>query len=130
MSATPSLGRNARLFKAGQPIGYGKNISVKASAEIIKDYSMDALTPAVSGAGKQTFTWSMERLFTDDTYIALLTAGTKFDLVFAPQGSPYEATQYETWTNCTILSCERTAGETGAILEKLSGEAEGVTPAT
>ncbi len=129
MSATPSLGRNARLFKSGQPIGYGKNISVKASAEIIKDYSMDALTPAVSGAGKQTFTWSMERLFTDDTYIALLTAGTKFDLVFAPTGSPYEATQYETWTNCTILSCERTAGEDKAIIEKLSGEAVGVTPA-
>ena len=52
MSATPSLGRNARLFKAGTAIGYGKNISVKASAEIIKDYSMDALTPAVTGAGK------------------------------------------------------------------------------
>ena len=129
MSASPSLGRNARLFKAGTAIGYGKNISVKAEAEIIKDYSMDALTPAVSGAGKQTFTWSMERLFTDDTYIALLKAGTKFDLVFAPTGSPYEATQYETWTNCIILSCERTAGEDGAILERLSGEAEGCTPA-
>ncbi len=64
----PVMGRNARLFKTGQPIGYGKNISVKASAEIIKDYSMDALTPAVSIAGKQAFTWSLERLFTDDTY--------------------------------------------------------------
>ncbi len=73
------------------------------------DYNMDALTPAVSGAGQQTFTWSMERLFTDDTYIALLLAGTKFNFVFAPQGSPYEATQYETCTNYTILSCERTA---------------------
>ncbi len=70
----------------------------------------------------------MERLFTDETYLALLMAGTKFNLVFAPQGSPYESTEYETWTNCTILSCERTAGENGAILEKLSGEAEGVTP--
>jgi hypothetical protein len=53
----------------------------------------------------------MERLFTDDTYIALLTGGTKFDLVFSPQDSPYKATQYETWTNCTILNCERTASE-------------------
>ncbi len=128
MSASPSLGRNARLFYNNAAIGYGKNISVKATAEIIKDYSMDSLTPAVSGAGKQTFTWSMERLFTDETYLALLLAGTKFDLVFAPQGSPYESTEYETWTNCTILSCERTAGENGAVLEKLSGEAEGVTP--
>ena len=129
MSASPVLGRNARLLKSGTPIGYGKNISVKAEAEIIKDYSMDALTPAVTGAVKQTFTWSMERLFTDETYIALLIAGTKFDLIFAPEGTPTTGTEYETWTNCIILSCERTAGEDGAVLERLSGEAEGVTPA-
>ena len=36
------LGRNARLLKSGTAIGYGKNISVKATAEIIEDYSMDA----------------------------------------------------------------------------------------
>jgi hypothetical protein len=123
--STPVLGRNARLLKDGAAIGYGKNISVKASAEIIKAYSMDALTPAVTGAGKQSFTWSMERLYTDDTYIALLLAGTQFDLIFAPEGTPTNG-NYETWTNCTILSCERTAGEDGALLEKLSGEAEGV----
>ncbi len=76
MSVSPSLGRNARLFYNNAAIGYGKNISVKATAEIIKDYSMDSLTPAVSGAGKQTFTWSMERLFTDEIYLALLKAGT------------------------------------------------------
>ncbi len=101
---------------------------MKAEAEIIKDYSIDALTPAVSGAGKQTFTWSMERLFTDETYIALLVAGTKFDLIFAPEGTPTTSTEYETWTNCIILSCERIAGKDGAILERLSGEAEGITP--
>jgi hypothetical protein len=128
MSApVPVLGRNARLLQGSTEIGYGKNISVKASAEIIKDYSMDALTPAVSGAGKQTFTWSMERLFTDATYLALLLAGTKFDLVFAPEGAA-ASTNDETWTNCIILNCERTAGETGGVLEKISGEAEGVTP--
>jgi hypothetical protein len=75
--STPILGRNARLLKGGVAIGYGRNISVKASAELIKEYSMDSLTPAVSGAGKQSFTWSMERLFTDETYIVLLIAGTQ-----------------------------------------------------
>jgi hypothetical protein len=124
--STPVLGRNARLLKGSVAIGYGKNISVKASAEIIKEYSMDSLTPAVTGAGKQSFTWSMERLFTDKTYIALLLAGTQFDLVFAPEDTPTSGNE-ETWENCTILSCERTAGESGGLLEKLSGEAESVT---
>src|SRR5665647_2077773 len=129
MSILPVLGRNARLLKAGVAIGYGKNISVKASAELIKEYSMDSLTPAVTGAGKQSFSWSAERLFTDKTYIALLLAGTQFDLIFAPEDTPTTGTQYETWSNCTILSCERTAGESGGLLEKISGEAESVVPA-
>jgi hypothetical protein len=127
--STPVLGRNARLIKGNTPIGYGKNISVKASAELIKEYSMDSLTPAVSGAGKQSFAWSMERLFTDKTYLALLIAGTSFDLIFAPEGTPIVGTQYETWHDCVILSCERTAGETGGVLEKISGEAGSVVPA-
>ena len=124
--STPVLGRNARLLKTGIPIGYGKNISVKASAEMIKDYSMDALTPAVTGAGKQSFNWTMERLYTDGANMTLLLAGTQFDLVFAPSGTPITGPS-ETWTNCTILSCERTAGEAGGLLEKIEGEAEGVT---
>jgi hypothetical protein len=123
----PVLGRNARLIKGNTPIGYGKNISVKASAELIKEYSMDALTPAVSGSGKQSFTWSMERLFTDKTYLDLLINGTLFDLVFAPEGTPTAGTKYETWNDCVILSCERTAGETGGVLEKISGESGSIT---
>ncbi len=120
------LGRNARLYKDGTVIGYGKNISVKGQAEILKEYSMDALTPAVTGAGKQTFTWTMERLYTSGEYMTLLLAGTQFDLVFAPTRSS-TTTPYETWSNCTITSVERTAGESGGLLEKIEGEAETVT---
>lgn len=124
--STPLLGRNARLFKDGVVIGYGKNISVKASAELIKEYSMDALTPAVVGAGKQTFAWTCERLYTDGAMMTLLLAGTSFDLVFAPAGS-YTGKPYEEWTDCVILSCERTAGESGGLIERVEGEATAVT---
>jgi hypothetical protein len=63
-----------------------KSIKVSADAEEIKVYSMDSLQPAITAAGKQSFKWSCARLFTDKTYLALLMAGTKFDLVFAPEG--------------------------------------------
>jgi hypothetical protein len=56
-------------------------------------------------------------------------AGTKFDLIFAPEGTPVTNTQYETWKNCRILKCDRSAAETDGVLEKISGEAEDVTPA-
>jgi hypothetical protein len=53
-------------------------------------------------------------------------AGTQFDLIFAPEGTPLSSSQYETWKNCSILKCERTASEDGGLLEKISGEADDV----
>jgi hypothetical protein len=50
------LGRNARLLKDSVIISHGKNISAKASADFIKEYSMDSLTPAIVSPGKQIFT--------------------------------------------------------------------------
>ena len=122
---TLGLGRDARLFKGETVIGLGKNISAKASAESIKVYTMDSLSPAVTGAGKQSFSWSAERLFTGPEYVKLLLAGTKFDLVFAPDGDD-EGDFIETWKNCSILNREFKAGESDGLLENISGEAEGI----
>ncbi len=122
----PKLGRTARLLKDSVVIGHCKNISVKASADLIKDYDMDTLTPSVVAAGKQTFTWSAEKMYIDGAYMTLLLAGTEFDIEFAPKGTA-ATVPYETWNDCVILSCERTAGETGGIIEKIQGEAKSVT---
>jgi hypothetical protein len=124
-TSTLGLGRDARLFKGETAIGLGKNISVKASAESIKVYTMDSLAPAVTGAGKQSFSWSAERLFTGPEYVKLLLAGTKFDLVFAPDGD-VEGDFIETWKNCSILNRECKAGESDGLMENISGEAESV----
>ena len=126
MSATPKLGRNARLLKGGVAIGYGKNIATVADAESIKVYSMDALTPVLTAAGKQSFKWFMERLFTDAEHISALLDGDTFDLIFAPEDTPIENTKYETWKNCSVLHRGVKAGETDGILEDISGEAEDV----
>jgi len=106
-------------------IGYGKNISVKGSAELIKEYSMDALTPAIVAPGKQTFSWSAEKLYINGEWMTLLLNGTEFDIVFQPAGS-YLDVPYETWSDCVVLNVERTAGETGGVLERVDGEAKSV----
>src|SRR3990172_1399388 len=98
---TVYLGRNARLFKAGIVVAYSKKISIAATAEIIKVYSNDALTPALTGAGKQTFTWSIDKLFVTGSLLTDLKAGTKFTLIYASSGSSTVA-PYITLTNCTI----------------------------
>ena len=127
MVTSAYVGRDARLLKAGQPIGLGRNISVSADAESIKIYSNDKLTPEITAAGKQTFKWGMERLYTDATWITLLQNGTSFDLIFAPEGSPLGSSKWETWKDCVVLHVERKGGETDGILENVSGEATGVT---
>jgi len=124
--STPLLGRNARLYKDGVVIGYGKNISVKAAAELIKEYSMDSLTPCIVAPGKQSFTWTAEKLYIKGEWMTLLLNGTEFDMVFAPTGSATQA-PYETWSDCIVLSVERTAGETGGVIERVEGEAESIT---
>jgi hypothetical protein len=126
MSASPVLGRNARLLKDGVAIGYGRNITTDADAEEIKVYSNDSLKPALTAAGKQNFKWSMERLFTDATYLQLLLDGTEFDLIFAPENSPLDGTKYETWKNCKILHRGTKSGEDDGIVENLSGSAEDI----
>jgi len=114
------------LLKDGVEIGYGKNISTDADAEEIKVTSMDSLQPALTAVGPQSFKWAMDRLFTGPEHIAALLAGTEFDLIFAPEGSPLGTTDYETWTNCKVLHRGTRAGETDGILENLSGSAEDV----
>ena len=124
--SVPVLGRNARLYKDSVVIGYGKNIRVKAAAELIKEYSMDALTPCIVAPGKQSFTWEADKLYINGAWMTLLLAGTEFDLLFQPAGT-YTSVPYETWNDCVVLNVERTAGETGGVLEKVSGEATTVT---
>jgi hypothetical protein len=124
-SPVPVLGRNARLFRGTQEIGYGKNITTEANAEEIKVYSMDSLQPVISAAGKQSFKWSIDRLFTDKTYIASLISGDPFDLVFAPEGED-DGDTIETWKNCRVLHRGIKAGEDDGILESISGSAETV----
>ena len=124
--SVPVLGRNARLYKDSVVIGYGKNIRVKAAAELIKEYSMDALTPCIVAPGKQSFNWEADKLYIDGAWMTLLLAGTEFELVFQPAGS-YVSAPYEAWNGCVVLNVERTAGETGGVLEKVSGEATTVT---
>ena len=85
--SVPVLGRNARLYKDGVVIGYGKNVRVKAAAELIKEYSMDALTPCIVAPGKQSFNWEADKLYIDGAWMTLLLAGTEFDLVFQPAGT-------------------------------------------
>lgn len=124
--SVPVVGRNARFLKAGVAIAYGKSVGVRLNAEAISDYSMDSVSPALLASGKQSYSWSCDRVYIDETYALLLKAGTVFDIIFSPVGTPLGA-NYVTLHDCIITSVEQSAGESGAVAERMSGEAKTLT---
>jgi hypothetical protein len=128
MSATAKVGRNARIYVGSTVVGFVRNITGGASAEAVKDYSMDQAAPAILGSGNQTFTWSAEMLYSENSvFLSKLLAGTTFTLGFFSNTTPGVA-PYETWTGCVVLKWDKKAGMTGGIVSSVSGEAILVTP--
>lgn len=126
MSA-PVVGRNARLYKDGVVIAYGKNINVRAvTTPGWKEYSMDSLEPALTGPGQVGYAFTLERLYTDGALMDLFKAGTVFQLVFQPAGT-YLSAPYETWNDCVLTNVTRKAGLEGGIIETIEGTATTVT---
>jgi hypothetical protein len=93
---------------------------VKASAQLIKIRSNDSLQPIKTKVGEQTFTWSVERLFTGKEWLDSFKTGAVFDIVFAPDGDD-AGDDIETWKDCVITSVERKTAE--GIVENIGGEA-------
>ncbi len=121
-----AIGRNARLFKDDVEIAYGRNITVRASAEAIEVHSMDDDEPALLDTGNVTYDITVERLHVDGAYMTLLLSKTTFTIKFAPTGSPITA-PYLTFSNCVVTNVENSAGMTDGILENVSIKAKSMT---
>ena len=124
--STPNtyFGREARFYKGTTVIAHTRSLSVKASAELIKIRSNDSLQPIKTKVGEQTFTWSIERLFTGKDMLDAFQTGSVFDIVFAPDGED-DGDDIETWNDCVITSIERKTAE--GVIENISGEATSVS---
>jgi hypothetical protein len=127
MSATPVIGRNARLYKNGTVIAYGKAINVRGiTTPGWKEYSMDSLEPALTGPGAVGYAFTIERLYTNGEFMDLFEAGTTFQMVFQPSGT-YKTVPYETWNDCVITNVTRKAGLEGGVIETIEGQTTTVT---
>jgi hypothetical protein len=122
--STPTVntyfGRDARFYKGTTLVAHTTSLNVKASAQLIKIRSNDSLQPIKTKVGEQTFTWSVERLFTGKEWLDSFKTGAVFDIVFAPDGDD-AGDDIETWKDCVITSVERKTAE--GIVENICGEA-------
>ena len=124
--STPNTyyGREARFYKGATVIAHTRSLSVRATAELIKVRSNDSLQPVKQMVGEQTFTWSIERLFTGKAFLDSFQTGEVFDIIFSGDGED-DSDDIETWNDCVITSIERKTAE--GVIENISGEATSVT---
>jgi len=115
------VGRDAKLFKGGTAIAYAKSISVKATASVIEEHTMDDAEPEICEPGNLTYEWSCERLFTDETYTAAILAGTdNLEIIFGPGGVKTAGTKL---TGAYVTSIDENAGMDGGVIERITGKA-------
>ena len=118
------FGRDARFYKGTTLIAHTRNLTLKASAQLIKIRSNDSLQPIKTKVGEQTFSWSIEHLFVGKDMLDAFQLGSVFDIVFAPDGSD-TGDDVETWKDSVITGIERKTDD--GIIENISGESTSVT---
>jgi hypothetical protein len=118
---TAYVGRNARLYIEGAVVALAKNIKVQATAEAVKEHTMDDDEPCLLESGNKTYKFSMSKVIGEQDMLQLLLDGTKFDVVFAATGST-ETPPTITITDCIVLDYSESAGSTGGVLCDVSGE--------
>jgi hypothetical protein len=128
MTGTAKYGRLARVYVDGIVVGNAIDINYDVKAALDKVYAMDSPAPVMLESGNQSYAWSINTLYgVDNTWLAKLLAGTKFDLAFVSTASPYSA-PYETLVDCVVSDWGKKAGMTGAIALSVKGEGMGITP--
>ena len=122
MSA-PILGRNALIKKDATEIGYCQGLTFGVDVDFVKEYKIGSDKPTVLEAGNKTYPFTVDKMYIDKAYAALITGGTKFSLVVLPSGSG------DTYTvsNCILKSWRTTVRQTGVILEAVTGEGMDIT---
>ena len=125
--STPIIGRNAKIEKDGVRIAFAKGVTVSCSADEIKDYSLNRVAPAVLVAGNQSYTFTIDRIYIDNTYADLYKAGTPFDLAFLPSGTTSIGSLKELLEDCVILKWQNKWDMGTIVLESVNGSAKTLT---
>ena len=119
----PYSARNAVIKYGGTTIAYGRNITIGITGDIIKDWSMDALSPAILEYGNQSYPISIEHMFVDKEYANLILAGTKVSVLCMPMGTATGAAKAILCKNAVLSGVEITmTRDGGAVIEGIAGE--------
>jgi len=119
------IGRNADIYIDGTLAGAAKGLTVGISAELIKDYVIGSQDPNILAIGNRSYPISIDTLFVDKTYAALVIAGAAITIEVHPGGSG--AGEQYVLNNVILNNWEKMIPQDGVILESISGEGKTIT---
>ncbi len=124
----PVLGKTCVVEIGTTKVAKGRNFSLGITQELIKEYSMDQVSPEILDLGDQTYPFTIERMWVDSSYINLFinqtVTGCTID--FYPAGTATSQDKY-TLANCLFSRWNLSADRQGAELERIEGEGKTLT---
>jgi heptaprenylglyceryl phosphate synthase len=130
VNTTPVLGRNGSINIDGVEVGYVKGVTFSVDADVIKDYKFNSAVPAVLESGNQSYRFTFEKMYIDNTYATLVLNGTKVTIILGPANSTPVGQPNITLANAIIFHHGWRAEQEGIVIEDGSGEAATCTPET
>ncbi len=118
-----SLGREGVIKKGDTAIGSVKNVSLGASADLIKEYVWGDDEPDTLASGNKSYKISIEKLYVDKTYAEDVINGTALTIELHPEGTG-AGKQKITLTGVVLNSWDYEQAQDGIIGESVGGEAK------
>jgi hypothetical protein len=109
--------------------GLAKSVSTSLDANLVKEYVIGSDTPNFLAAGNKSFKVTFKLLYADDKYAQKVLAGTKFDVIIAPNGWG-TGNPLVTLKNVVVNSWGQSIEQAGVIIEDVKGEGDSVELAT
>jgi len=109
--------------------GLAKTCAVSVDVDLVKEYVIGSDKPAMLASGKKGFKVSFDMLYMDDKYAQKVLAGSKFDVIVAPDGWA-TGKPLVTLRNVVLNTWERSITQDGVTAESVEGEGESVEVTT
>lgn len=129
MTSIPLLVRAAAVYQGTTEIGYAKGVTIEVTADLVKEYKIGDDDPAVLSSGNKSYKATIDKMYIDSTYRALVVAGTAVTLKLRPSGTGTGLEEIQL-TNFVFSSAKTTGTQEGVFMENLTGEGTALSDTT
>jgi len=127
----PNIGSNAKIFKGGTELAYCQGCTVGAKSDLIKEWVIGQADPKMIKVGHKSYPITIDALFADFSFVnEVLAADTTCTLVVYPGMGTETDEAMITYSDVRFNDWDLTVKEDGAVLERVSGEAESMATGT